>query len=261
MSVFLYYRDPLDRRKGEETHHEDLRQDDLYAREGRDPSVERRYRGNERGRDGYHDRRHRASPTAKEGYDDERGRHREEGRRRDSRDPRDRYVEPAVGFDPAVDRHPERLMRGHGEPPAKDLDYIDKYTGKPVHRHRDFTDDLTMNHGNRQHLDPSSAVAKTARSRRKLESMLRNDSLSSDPSDCVRPPPPKPHKHRKGKKQRQASLSSSDDEIQTTPECTSCDEQEIESESVSEKGRTLAGPYEYYIPTITNYIMQCRYRQ
>ncbi len=36
--------------------------------------------------------------------------------------------------------------------------------------------------------------------------------------------------------QRQASLSSSDEEIQTTPECTSCDEPEIESESVSEKG-------------------------
>ena len=61
-------------------------------------------------------------------------------------------------------------------------------------------------------------------------------SLSSDPSDCVRPPPPKPHKHKKGKRFRQASLSSSDDEIVTTPECTSCDEPEIESESVSEKG-------------------------
>ena len=91
-----------------------------------------------------------------------------------------------------------------------------------------------------QHLDPSSAAAKTSkRNRQKVESMLRNDSLSSDPSDCPRPPPPKPHKHRKGKKQRQRSLSSSDDEIRSTPDCSSCEEPEIESESVSEKGETF----------------------
>lgn len=89
------------------------------------------------------------------------------------------------------------------------------------------------------HLDPSSAVKSTSRNRRKLETMPRNDSLSSDPSDCVRPPPPKPHKHRK--KQRHTSLSSSDDEIRSTPECTSCDDQEIESESVSEKGMFAFG--------------------
>lgn len=91
----------------------------------------------------------------------------------------------------------------------------------------------------KQHLDPNSAVAKSSRSnRRKLEIMNRNDSLSSDPSDCVRPPPPKPHKHKRGKKQRQHSVSSSDDEIRSTPECSSCEEQDIESESVSEKGKT-----------------------
>ncbi|WAR16283.1 RIMS2-like protein, partial [Mya arenaria] len=89
----------------------------------------------------------------------------------------------------------------------------------------------------KQHLDPNSAVAKTSRSnRKKLETMFRNDSLSSDPSDCVRPPPPKPHKHKRGKKQRQHSVSSSDEEIRSTPECSSCEEQDIESESVSEKG-------------------------
>ncbi len=56
--------------------------------------------------------------------------------------------------------------------------------------------------GGSQHLDPSSAATggKSTRSRRKLDPMFRNDSLSSDPSDCVRPPPPKPHKHKKGKK-------------------------------------------------------------
>ncbi|XP_014673637.1 PREDICTED: regulating synaptic membrane exocytosis protein 2-like [Priapulus caudatus] len=92
------------------------------------------------------------------------------------------------------------------------------------------------------HLDPSSASAKSYKggnstSRRKVETMLRNDSLSSDQSECVRPPPPKPHKHRsKNKQRRQHSLSSSDDEIRSTPECTSCDDGEIESESVSEKG-------------------------
>ncbi|XP_006816755.2 regulating synaptic membrane exocytosis protein 2-like [Saccoglossus kowalevskii] len=67
--------------------------------------------------------------------------------------------------------------------------------------------------------------------------MIRNDSLSSDQSECVRPPPPKPHKHKKGsRKARQLSLSSSDEEIRSTPECTSCEDVEIESESVSEKG-------------------------
>uniref|UniRef100_A0A8C6MJY2 Regulating synaptic membrane exocytosis 2 n=1 Tax=Nothobranchius furzeri TaxID=105023 RepID=A0A8C6MJY2_NOTFU len=84
------------------------------------------------------------------------------------------------------------------------------------------------------HLDPSSAVRKTKRE--KMESMLRNDSLSSDQSESVRPPPPKPHKTKKGGKMRQVSLSSSEEELATTPEYTSCEDVEIESESVSEKG-------------------------
>ncbi|KAM7292867.1 regulating synaptic membrane exocytosis protein 2 [Ixodes scapularis] len=68
--------------------------------------------------------------------------------------------------------------------------------------------------------------------RRKVESVVRNDSLSSDQSECVRPPPPKPHRHKRGRKMRQRSLSSSDDEVRSTPDCSSCEE----SESVSEKG-------------------------
>ncbi|XP_067888409.1 regulating synaptic membrane exocytosis protein 2 isoform X1 [Heterodontus francisci] len=84
------------------------------------------------------------------------------------------------------------------------------------------------------HLDPSSAVKKTKRE--KMETMLRNDSLSSDQSESVRPPPPKPHKTKKGGKMRQLSLSSSEEELASTPEYTSCDDVEIESESVSEKG-------------------------
>ncbi|XP_038131074.1 regulating synaptic membrane exocytosis protein 2 isoform X36 [Cyprinodon tularosa] len=84
------------------------------------------------------------------------------------------------------------------------------------------------------HLDPNSAVRKTKRE--KMESMLRNDSLSSDQSESVRPPPPKPHKTKRGGKMRQVSLSSSEEELATTPEYTSCEDVEIESESVSEKG-------------------------
>lgn len=75
--------------------------------------------------------------------------------------------------------------------------------------------------------------------------MLHTDSLSSDPSDCARPPPPKPHKHRKSKtssngkpapasstRQRQ-DFSSSDEEMRST---TSCGD-DLESESIiSEKG-------------------------
>ncbi|XP_076593078.1 regulating synaptic membrane exocytosis protein 2 isoform X2 [Chaetodon auriga] len=89
------------------------------------------------------------------------------------------------------------------------------------------------------HLDPSSAVRKTKRE--KMETMLRNDSLSSDQSESVRPPPPKPHKTKKGGKMRQVSLSSSEEELATTPEYTSCEDVEIESESVSEKGDSQRG--------------------
>ncbi|XP_066501352.1 regulating synaptic membrane exocytosis protein 2 isoform X6 [Hoplias malabaricus] len=85
-----------------------------------------------------------------------------------------------------------------------------------------------------QHLEPGSAVRKSKRE--KMESMLRNDSLSSDQSESVRPPPPKPHKSKRGGKMRQVSLSSSEEELATTPEYTSCEDVEIESESVSEKG-------------------------
>ncbi|KAM9513043.1 regulating synaptic membrane exocytosis protein 2 isoform 24-T25 [Salvelinus alpinus] len=84
------------------------------------------------------------------------------------------------------------------------------------------------------YLDPSSAVRKTKRE--KMDTMLRNDSLSSDQSESIRPPPPKPHKTKKGGKMRQVSLSSSEEELATTPEYTSCEDVEIESESVSEKG-------------------------
>ncbi|KAM8966499.1 regulating synaptic membrane exocytosis protein 2 isoform 5-T5 [Pelodytes ibericus] len=97
------------------------------------------------------------------------------------------------------------------------------------------TDSLRKPH----QFDPTSAVRKTKRE--KMETMLRNDSLSSDQSESVRPPPPKPHKTKKAGKMRQISLSSSEEELASTPDYTSCDDVEIESESVSEKGDSQRG--------------------
>nr|XP_022331901.1 regulating synaptic membrane exocytosis protein 2-like isoform X6 [Crassostrea virginica] len=100
----------------------------------------------------------------------------------------------------------------------------------------------SYSHSVSSHLDPSTAAGKNLgknnnnNNRKKMEN-LRADSLSSDPSDCARPPPPKPHKHRKGnKKQRQHSLSSSDDEIRSTPENSSYEGEEESESIVSEKG-------------------------
>lgn len=73
--------------------------------------------------------------------------------------------------------------------------------------------------------------------REKAESMLRNDSLSSDQSESLRPPPPRPYKSKRGMGaggKRQTSVSSSEEEGGTTPEYSSCEDAEIES--VSEKG-------------------------
>ncbi|XP_041361301.1 regulating synaptic membrane exocytosis protein 2-like isoform X3 [Gigantopelta aegis] len=169
------------------------------------------------------------------------------------------------GDDPHVERrgsgrhHRDRSLKEQRRSPSKerdthrykDIENVD-FKDTQIPRHRILIDQASdtptasedsremdrFNDGkNKQHLDPSSAASRTSRNnRKKLESMLRNDSLSSDPSDCVRPPPPKPHRHKRGKKQRQHSISSSDDDVRSTPECSSCEEQEIESESVSEKG-------------------------
>ncbi|XP_036840468.1 regulating synaptic membrane exocytosis protein 1 isoform X6 [Oncorhynchus mykiss] len=71
--------------------------------------------------------------------------------------------------------------------------------------------------------------------RDKAESMLRNDSLSSDQSESLRPPPPRPYKSKRGgATKRQTSVSSSEEEGGTTPEYSSCEDAEIES--VSERG-------------------------
>ncbi|GFR34098.1 regulating synaptic membrane exocytosis protein 2 [Trichonephila clavata] len=92
----------------------------------------------------------------------------------------------------------------------------------------------------RNHLEPGYAPESRGRghnNRKKMESVVRNDSLSSDQSESVRPPPPKPHKNKRGRKLRQRSVSSSEEEIQSTPDCSSCEEIDAESESISEKGK------------------------
>ncbi|XP_016323205.1 regulating synaptic membrane exocytosis protein 1-like isoform X2 [Sinocyclocheilus anshuiensis] len=84
------------------------------------------------------------------------------------------------------------------------------------------------------HLDPSSDALLRKSTRQKAESMLRNDSLSSDQSESLRPPPPRPYKSKRGGNKRRMSVSSSEEEAGSTPEYTSCEDVEIES--VSERG-------------------------
>ncbi|KAG7512949.1 regulating synaptic membrane exocytosis 1-like isoform X1 [Solea senegalensis] len=84
--------------------------------------------------------------------------------------------------------------------------------------------------------------------RDKSESMLRNDSLSSDQSESLRPPPPRPYKSKRGLGaggKRQTSVSSSEEEGGTTPEYSSCEDAEIES--VSERGDWECYPHD---PTV-----------
>ena len=98
----------------------------------------------------------------------------------------------------------------------------------------------------RTHLDPN-VINRSGR--RPLDQFGRADSLSSDQSESMRPPPPKPHKNRRGKnhnKQRQHSLSSSEEDIQSTPEGTSGEDVES-AESVSEKGKKLCEGLQLYL--------------
>uniref|UniRef100_A0A3Q2PUS6 Regulating synaptic membrane exocytosis 1 n=1 Tax=Fundulus heteroclitus TaxID=8078 RepID=A0A3Q2PUS6_FUNHE len=91
-------------------------------------------------------------------------------------------------------------------------------------------------------LGPGGGVKRTKRD--KAESMLRNDSLSSDQSESLRPPPPRPYKSKRGLGaggKRQTSVSSSEEEGGTTPEYSSCEDAEIES--VSERGKWHGTPH------------------
>uniref|UniRef100_A0A8C1TSZ7 Regulating synaptic membrane exocytosis 1 n=1 Tax=Cyprinus carpio TaxID=7962 RepID=A0A8C1TSZ7_CYPCA len=64
--------------------------------------------------------------------------------------------------------------------------------------------------------------------------MRKDSSLSSDQSESLRPPPPRGYRPKRGLNKRQMSISSSEEEGGSTPEYTSCEDVEIES--VSEKG-------------------------
>lgn len=209
----------------------------------RDPSTER-HRERE-----YRDRVQRISPEkAQEAEQTPRRIRHDDPRRADLHRGNGQYPGVDAFASPLLERHPERLMQGHNQPITKDTEKFGKYAstlaGVSRRGERDvypegecYVDPL-----NRQHLDPNMATAAAryamGRVRRRGENLLRNDSLSSDLSDCVRPPTLKPHKPRKGSKH--SSMSSSDDEMPTTPEGTSWEDQEFENE----KGMSLIPNFE-----------------
>uniref|UniRef100_A0AAY4D3F5 Regulating synaptic membrane exocytosis 2 n=1 Tax=Denticeps clupeoides TaxID=299321 RepID=A0AAY4D3F5_9TELE len=79
------------------------------------------------------------------------------------------------------------------------------------------------------HLDPSSAMRRGKPD--EVDGMLRNDSLSSDQSETVRPPGNQSHRSRRTGKMRQTgSFSSSEEELATTPEYTSCEDVDLETD-------------------------------
>uniref|UniRef100_A0AAY4D3Q5 Regulating synaptic membrane exocytosis 2b n=1 Tax=Denticeps clupeoides TaxID=299321 RepID=A0AAY4D3Q5_9TELE len=91
------------------------------------------------------------------------------------------------------------------------------------------------------HLDPSSAMRRGKPD--EVDGMLRNDSLSSDQSETVRPPGNQSHRSRRTGKMRQTgSFSSSEEELATTPEYTSCEDVDLESESWCVVALTLQHP-------------------
>ncbi|XP_061645645.1 regulating synaptic membrane exocytosis protein 1-like isoform X13 [Phyllopteryx taeniolatus] len=95
---------------------------------------------------------------------------------------------------------------------------------------------------------PAQGLVVRRTKRNKTDSMLRNDSLSSDQSESLRPPPPRPYKSKRGLGaggKRQTSVSSSEEEGGTTPEYSSCEDAEIES--VSERGDWECYPHD---PTV-----------
>ncbi|TSK17969.1 Regulating synaptic membrane exocytosis protein 2 [Bagarius yarrelli] len=89
--------------------------------------------------------------------------------------------------------------------------------------------------GHKGYLEPGSAALLHKTKREKAaESFRKDSSLSSDQSECLRPPPPRTYRPKRGLNKRQMSISSSEEEGGSTPEYTSCEDVEIES--ISEKG-------------------------
>lgn len=152
---------------------------------------------------------------------------------------------------PQLERHPERLMQSHGQSIVKDSDKFGKYQRKSVgisnrsERHASPEGDFYADQLNQQRLDPNSAAAAARYAARGVhrrgENMVRNDSLGSDLSDCARPPALKPRKSRKGSKH--SSMSSSDDEMPTTPDGTSWEDQEY----INDKGSVTVDDSNYSI--------------
>lgn len=89
-------------------------------------------------------------------------------------------------------------------------------------------------------LEPGSvALLHKTKREKAAESFRKDSSLSSDQSECLRPPPPRAYRPKRGLNKRQMSISSSEEEGGSTPEYTSCEDVEIES--ISEKGRVVFG--------------------
>ncbi|XP_066517045.1 regulating synaptic membrane exocytosis protein 1 isoform X1 [Hoplias malabaricus] len=89
--------------------------------------------------------------------------------------------------------------------------------------------------GPKDHLEPGSvALLHKTKREKAAESFRKDSSLSSDQSECLRPPPPRAYRPKRCLNKRQMSISSSEEEGGSTPEYTSCEDVEIDS--ISEKG-------------------------
>lgn len=113
--------------------------------------------------------------------------------------------------------------------------YSRSYSGEtfPIKRYQDHKSKLTS-----QFLSTSSLSGKAPLLSGGIEPFVGNESFSSDQSECIRPSPPRPHRARlRGGRQFRMykSLSSSEDEVRSTPELSTEDDFDLESESISEK--------------------------
>ncbi|KAM9454662.1 regulating synaptic membrane exocytosis protein 1 isoform 4-T4 [Clarias gariepinus] len=101
--------------------------------------------------------------------------------------------------------------------------------------------------GHKGYLEPGSAALLHKTKREKAaESFRKDSSLSSDQSECLRPPPPRGYRPKRGLNKRQMSISSSEEEGGSTPEYTSCED----VESISEKGDWDCHPFD---PTVLHH--------
>ncbi|XP_051981991.1 regulating synaptic membrane exocytosis protein 1 isoform X2 [Xyrauchen texanus] len=100
--------------------------------------------------------------------------------------------------------------------------------------------------GPKGHLEPGcAAFLHRAKREKAAEILCKDSSLSSDQSESLRPPPPRAYRPKRGFNKRQMSISSSEEDGGSTPEYTSCEDVEIES--VSEKGEWDCHPLD---PTV-----------